>query len=211
MPEIKVNPNRMELLRLRDRLSIARRGHKLLKDKFDELMKSFLGLISQNRRLRQEIEEELAASYASLAVARAEAGSLVLEEALSVPVRKAKVEVTEQTVMNIDVPKIELVDAGEVGGYGLATVPAVLDEGLLRLSKLLPRLIEMAEREKSIELLAAEIERTRRRVNALEYVLIPNLEEATRFVTMKLDENERASRVRLMKIKEMVEGKGEAL
>jgi len=199
----------MELLRLRDRLGIARRGHKLLKDKFDELMKAFLALITENRKLRQEIEAELAASYRNLAIARAEAGSLVLDQALSVPVRKARVEMTERTVMNVDVPKIDLVDAGEVGGYGLATVPAVLDEGLLRLSGLLPRLIEMAEREKSIELLAAEIERTRRRVNALEYVLIPNLEDAIRFVTMKLDENERSNRVRLMKIKEIVEAQGE--
>ncbi|RJQ55541.1 MAG: V-type ATP synthase subunit D [Actinobacteria bacterium] len=209
MAEIRVNPNRMELLRLRDRLGIARRGHKLLKDKFDELMKAFLALITENRKLRQEIEAELAASYRNLAIARAEAGSLVLDQALSVPVRKARVEMTERTVMNVDVPKIDLVDAGEVGGYGLATVPAVLDEGLLRLSGLLPRLIEMAEREKSIELLAAEIERTRRRVNALEYVLIPNLEDAIRFVTMKLDENERSNRVRLMKIKEIVEAQGE--
>jgi V/A-type H+-transporting ATPase subunit D len=203
--EIRVNPNRMELLKLRRRLEIARRGHKLLKDKFDELMKAFLRLISENRRLRAEIEAELQLSYGSLAIARAEGGSLVLDEALSVPVRKAKVEVSTRSVMSVDVPKIDLVDAGEVGGYGLATVPAVLDEGLLQLSKLLPRLIEMAEREKAIELLAAEIERTRRRVNALEYVLIPSLSDTARFVTMKLDENERANRVRLMKIKSMVE------
>lgn len=203
--EIKVNPNRMELLKLRRRLEIAQRGHKLLKDKLDELMKVFLRLISENQRLRAEIEEELAASYRSLAIARAEGGSLVLDEALSVPVRKAKVEVSMRSVMNINVPKIELVDAGEVGGYGLATVPAVLDDGLIRLSELLPRLIEMAEREKMIELLAAEIERTRRRVNALEYVLIPTLSKTVRFVTMKLDENERANRVRLMKVKEIAE------
>jgi len=203
--EIRANPNRMELLKLRRRAEIARRGHKLLKDKFDELMKAFLALVTENRKLRAEIEAELAVSYRSLAIARAEAGSLVLDEALSVPVRKAKVEVSTRSVMSVDVPKIDLVDAGEVGGYGLATVPAVLDEGLVRLGELLPRLIEMAEREKAIELLAAEIERTRRRVNALEYVLIPALTDAVRYITMKLDENERANTVRLMKIKSMVE------
>jgi len=204
MPQIRANPNRMELLKLRRRGAVARRGHKLLKDKLDELMKEFQGRIGANRRLRAEVERDLLAAYAQFAMARAEAGQGSLETALMAGEPGPLLSVDERSLMSVSVPVFTLLDLPEPGGYSLATTPAVLDAGLSRLAEVAPRLLELAEREKAIELLAAEIERTRRRVNALEYVLIPSIDETVRSITMKLDEAERSNLTRLMKVKDMI-------
>lgn len=204
MPQIRANPNRMELLRLRKRGATARRGHKLLKDKLDELMKEFQARISDNRRLRRDVERELSAAFGYFALARAEAGSGALASALMSGEALPLLDVAEQSLMSVRVPVFTLGELPEPGGYSLATTPAVLDTALVRLAAVTPRLVELAEREKAIELLAAEIERTRRRVNALEYVLIPTIEATVRDITMKLDEAERSNLTRLMKVKDMI-------
>lgn len=205
MPALRVNPNRMELLKLRRRRQVAERGHKLLKDKLDELMKEFLARIGASRKLRTEVERELLAAYGVFAVARAEAGRASLAAALASGTPTELLEVTERNVMSVRIPEFELGELPEPGGYSLITTPMMLDAALDALAKVAPKLIELAGREKAIELLAAEIERTRRRVNALEHVLIPQLNETIRDIGMKLDEAERSNLTRLMKVKEMIE------
>ncbi len=205
MPQQRVNPNRMELLRLKKRREVAQRGHKLLKDKLDELMKEFMSRIQAIRRLRADVEKGLRNAYGLLAVARGEAGGAQLTQALLAGEPVGFVTAREHSVMSVMVPDFEVGELPSPAGYSLATTPAVLDEALASLSEVAPRLVELAEREKAIELLAAEIERTRRRVNALEHVLIPQLTETVREIQMKLDEAERSNLTRLMKVKEMVE------
>jgi V/A-type H+-transporting ATPase subunit D len=209
MPAIRVNPNRMELLRLRKRGDVARRGHKLLKDKLDELMKEFLSRIGENRRLRVEVERELSAAFGLLAIARAEAGSAALSQALMAGTPSDLLATGEKHVMSVAVPVFEVGELPERAGYSFATTPAVLDGALARLSSVARRMIDLAEREKAIELLAAEIERTRRRVNALEYVLIPQIVETVHDIQMKMDEAERGNLTRLMKVKEIIAAKEE--
>lgn len=202
---MRVNPNRMELLKLRRRRQVAQRGHKLLKDKLDELMKEFLARIGQSRALRSEVERDLLAAYGTFAMARAEAGDAALSAALASGYPTGLIDVAERNVMSVRIPRFSLAELPVPGGYSLVTTPIVLDSALDSLAVLAPRLLELAEREKAIELLAAEIERTRRRVNALEYVLIPQLDDTIRDIGMKLDEAERSNLTRLMKVKEMIE------
>ncbi len=204
MAKLRVNPNRMELMKLRKRRQVAKRGHKLLKDKLDELMKEFLARIGQSRKVRQKAEQELAAAYGLLAVARAEAGRAGLAQALSFTRPEDLVDVTERNLMSVRIPEFFLKELPKPGGYSITNTPAILDAALDALADVAPTLIELAEREKAIELLAAEIERTRRRVNALEHVLIPSLEETIRDIGMKLEEAERGNLTRLMKVKEMI-------
>lgn len=210
MPAIRVNPNRMELLKLRRRHDVAKRGHKLLKDKLDELLKEFMARIAAGRKLRREVEAELAGAYALFAVARSEAGTAAITQALLGGEPGELVETSERSVMSVRVPEFGVPQLATPGGYSLATTPALLDQALERLAAAAPRLVELAAREKAIELLAAEIERTRRRVNALEYVLIPQLETTVRAIRMKLDEAERSDLTRLMKVKDMLEAQAEA-
>lgn len=209
MPALRVNPNRMELLKLRRRRQVAQRGHKLLKDKLDELMKEFLARIGASRKMRSEVERELSAAYGTFAIARAESGSAALAAALASGTPVELLEVGERNVMSVRIPHFTLGELPAPGGYSLVTTPIVLDAALDALAELAPRLVELAEREKAIELLAAEIERTRRRVNALEYVLIPQLDSTIRDIGMKLDEAERSNLTRLMKVKEMIEAQQE--
>lgn len=208
MANLRVNPNRMELLKLRRRREVAHRGHKLLKDKLDELLKEFMARITAGRRLRREVEAGLQSAYGLFAIARAEAGSANITQALLAGEPGEMLGTGERTVMSVRVPVFGEPELSQPGGYSLATTPSVLDEALARLGAVAPRMIELAEREKAIELLAAEIERTRRRVNALEYVLIPQLDAAVREIRMKLDEAERSDLTRLMKVKEMLEAEG---
>ncbi|KYK32461.1 MAG: V-type ATP synthase subunit D [Theionarchaea archaeon DG-70-1] len=197
----KVNATRMELLKLRKRVKLAKRGHKLLKDKRDELMKQFLSLIHKNRELREEIEREIVAVYQNFMAARALMSPEMLEEALMLPKTTLKVDISTSLIMSVQVPKIEVEQQGDgFISYGLYEIPSALDQSLEALSVLMPKLIRLAEMEKSLELLALEIEKTRRRVNALEYVLIPELETTARFIEMKLDEMERSSLTTLMSI-----------
>ena len=206
--KLQVNPTRMELLRLKKRLRVAVRGHKLLKDKLDELMKNFLELVEENRRLRTEVEENLTRAFRGFAMARAVLSWSYLETALGA--HKERRGVTAQPVirMNMEIPHFVLDDEEpNIYPYGLAETTGDLDEAVRRLHSVFRPLIQLAEVEKTVELMAGEIERTRRRVNALEYVLIPQLEEQVRYITMKLEENERGNLVRLMKVKEIV-GRG---
>lgn len=205
--EIRVNPTRMELLRLKKRLKVAVRGHKLLKDKFDELMKNFMQLVNESRRLRQEVESALADSMQGFMMARAVMSREALEGAIAFPKVKAEITASVKNVMSIQVPAFQMVEPEYKGGiypYGFAQTSGELDQAIRKLSDSLKSLIELAEVEKTVELLAAEIERTRRRVNALEYVMIPQLQEKIKFIVMKLDENERGNLTRLMKIKDIV-------
>ncbi|MCS7233972.1 MAG: V-type ATP synthase subunit D [Synergistetes bacterium] len=202
--KLRVNPNRMELLRLRRRLAIAKRGHKLLKDKQDALIKQFIQLVRESRSLREELERELQRAYVNFLGARAVMSSRSLEEALLLPGIKSLLKISKVNMMSVFVPKFDFFYEGDPTNYGFWETSGELDVALYTFINFLPKLIKLAEMEKAVILLADEIERTRRRVNALEYVLIPGLEEAISFITMKLDEMERAALTRLMKIKEIV-------
>ena len=198
------SPNRMELLKLRRRLAIAERGHKLLKDKFDELMKPFLAMVKDIRDRRLEVERELCGAQQIFALARSEVFTEEMEAALLSPKATANVELRRENLVSVRAPRLELTAEGDFDCYGLGLTPSQLDEALARFSLLLPKMVLLAQEESTLKLLASEIEKTRRRVNALEYVMIPQLEETIRYITIRLDELERASRTRLMKIKEMV-------
>ena len=206
--EVRVNPTRMELNRLKIRLKKAQRGHKLLKDKRDELMRKFLALIRENKDLRARVEEELARSFASFLLAAAVMSGETMEEAIMFPKASVELEVGEKNLMSVRVPTFQMLAAEERGSdiypYGFANTSGELDTSISALSKVLPHLVRLAELEKSVCLLAAEIEKTRRRVNALEYVMIPELQKTVKYISMKLDESERAALVRLMKIKDIV-------
>ncbi|MDI9369562.1 MAG: V-type ATP synthase subunit D [Synergistaceae bacterium] len=204
MARLNVNPNRMELSRLKKRLVVAQRGHKLLKDKQDALIKAFLERAREGKALREELEAELAACYKSFLLARAQTLPAMLEQALMISGAKCDLTVSLQNVMSVLVPVYQVEQRGSPHNYGLATSSASLDLALERFARLVPKLIELAAKEKAIRLMAVEIEKTRRRVNALEHVLIPDFVETIRYISMKLDEQERSTLSRLMKIKEIV-------
>lgn len=208
MARLNVNPTRMELTRLKARLRTARRGHKLLKDKRDELMKQFLDRMRQNRDLRRQVEEKLAIAQENFSAAAAVMSPEQLEQALLYPKQSVGLSVTYENVMSVELPQytfqMKNEDPGEIYPYGFAQTSGELDDALTALSETFREMLELAQAEKSVQLLAQEIEKTRRRVNALEYVMIPQLEETIRYITMKLDENERGNLSRLMKVKDMM-------
>jgi V/A-type H+-transporting ATPase subunit D len=194
----------MELLKLRRRLTVATRGHHLLKEKLEQLVKPFLAMVRGTVELRAQVEGELMETYRLFTLARSSMAPNELEQALSHPSAVASVEVARKPVVSIMAPEFHLDIEGDLDCYGLASTPAVLDEALYRFKEVLPRLLELAAQENIVRMLALDIEKTRRRVNALEYVLLPQLEESVRYITMKLDEFERSNLIRLMKIKQMV-------
>ena len=208
MPSTTINPTRMELTRLKGRLRTAQRGHKLLKDKRDELMKQFLDTVREVRALRAEVEEELMKVHNSFTVASALMSSEALEQALLYPKQSVELDMTFQNIMSVNVPvyqfRTKSDDAGEIYPYGFANTSGELDGAVDALSGVFQDMLKLAEIEKTSQLLAEEIEKTRRRVNALEYVKIPQMEEAIKYITMKLDENERSNTIRLMKVKDML-------
>lgn len=211
--KLNVNPTRMELSKLKKRLATSKRSHKLLKDKQDELMRQFINLIKYNNKIRAEVEKELGESLKDFVMARAVMSSEFLEEAISYPKENIKVEVGTKNVMSVNVPimnfKRELEgDEGSIYPYGFMNTSAELDDAIGKLYRILPKLLELAEVEKSGQLMADEIEKTRRRVNALEYMTIPQLEETIKYIRMKLDENERGALTRLMKVKSMIDQRG---
>ncbi len=206
---IKVRATRMELLQFRKKVALAKRGHKLLKDKLDELMRQFKILINEYEGARSELEKELSIAYGEFLFARAAMTEPGLLDALRYPGAAAKVQTSKRKIMNLILPVFEVSIEGNVRNYGIFDTPAELDEALEVYKRILPRIVKLAEQEKAISLLAREIDTTRRRVNALEYKLIPELEEAIRSVRLKLDEMERGNLTRLMKVKEMVEEKRE--
>lgn len=208
MATANVNPTRMELTRLKKRLVTARRGHKLLKDKRDELMRQFLEAVRENKRIRREVEAKLETANQHMSAAR----SLMSNEAIAVAMMYHKqsmtLDVSDKNVMSVKVPvfkpQFKTSDEGDIYPYGYATTPIDLDDAILALSDILPDIIALAEIEKKCQLMASEIEKTRRRVNALEHVMIPDYEEKIRYITMKLDESERSATTRLMKVKDMM-------
>ena len=208
---LRVNPTRMELTRIKRRLLTAVRGHKLLKDKRDEMVRQFIILVKENYRLRMDVEAALSTALSNFAMARAVIEPEMMEEALLYPTRNLRVDMGIRSVLSVRVPTLTTDEAsGEIAlSYGLAETSAQLDDAIESLATLLPKMIHLAEVEKACDLLADEIEKTRRRVNALEYVMIPQLQETIRFITMKLDENERGSRTRLMKVKDMIQKRAE--
>jgi len=201
---LDVNATRMELMRLRKRLRLAKRGYDLLKRKQDELMRQFLDFIEKIGDLRQQIEERLADAHKRFLMARSVMDSETMEESIMFPNQRLTLNVATLPVMNLRLPQFDVKSQGNVYSYGLSNTSAELDSALGAYSELLPEMLNLAHIERSVELLANEIEVTRRRVNALEYILIPNLQDTIKYITMRLDEMERSNLSRLMKVKEIV-------
>ena len=203
-----VTPTRMVLKQLKGRLKTAVRGHKLLKDKRDELMRQFMDVVRRNKELRTKVEEGLTDAFAALSVASAVMSPEMLEQSLLYPRQSVELGMTFKNVMSVNVPvydfKTKSAEEGDIFPYGFAQTSGELDDAMTNLSAVFEDMLELAQVEKTMQLLAQEIEKTRRRVNALEYVMIPDLQKNIKYIAMKLEENENATKVRLMKVKEMV-------
>lgn len=208
MANITVNPTRMELTRLKGKLKTAQRGHKLLKDKRDELMKQFLDIVREVRSLRAEVEEELMTVHNSFTVASALMSSEAMEQALLYPKQSVELTMTTKNIMSVNVPvyhfQTKTKSDSDIYPYGFAATSGELDTAVDALGGVFQKMLKLAQEEKAAQLMAEEIEKTRRRVNALEYVVIPNTQDAIRYITMKLDENDRSTTTRLMKVKDML-------
>ena len=208
MPSTTINPTRMELTRLKGRLKTAQRGHKLLKDKRDELMKQFMDVVRENRALRARVEQALMRAHGSFTVASALMSPEMLEQALMYPKQSVELDMSFENVMSVNVPEYHFRtqndDPAQIYPYGFAQTSGELDDAVSELSGVFQDMLKLARIEKTSQLLAEEIEKTRRRVNALEYVKIPQMQSSIKYITMKLDENERANTIRLMKVKDMI-------
>lgn len=208
---LNVNPTRMELSKLKKRLVTARRGHKLLKDKRDELMRRFLELVRENKTLREKVERGITEANRSLIMARSLMRDETAECAMMCPRQEVRLDITSKNVMSVEIPvfeaKMRTSDPSDIYSYGLAFTASEMDDAVYELASLLPDMLRLAEVEKAAQMMAAEIEKTRRRVNALEHVMIPQYEATIKMITMKLDEAERSSTTRLMKVKDMMVAK----
>lgn len=208
MSMVTIIPTRMELTRLKKKLTTARRGHKLLKDKRDELMKRFLDTVREVKTLRAQVEEELMQVHGSFAVASALMSAQSLEQSLLYPKQSVELTMTMQNVMSVNVPVYDFntktQSASDIYPYGFAATSGELDTAVDALGKVFEKMLKLAQIEKSAQLMAEEIEKTRRRVNALEYVVIPETQDTIRYIAMKLDENDRSTTTRLMKVKDML-------
>ena len=203
-----INPTRMELSRLKSRRTTAVRGHKLLKDKRDELMRQFLDMVRENKRLREKVEADILAVNQNFVMARASMSDEALNTAMLAPTQEVSLDTDTRNVMSVDIPvlhaKTRTANPEDIYSYGFAFTSGDLDDAVKSLADILPDLLRLAEIEKSCQLIAAEIEKTRRRVNALEHVMIPETQKNIQYITMKLDENERSTQIRLMKVKDMM-------
>lgn len=208
MAMAQVNPTRMELTRLKKKLMTAVRGHKLLKDKRDELMRQFLDLIRTNKELREKVENGIKEANEKFVLAAAVMDEPALKTALLAPKQSVSVDVSTKNIMSVDIPVFNYTtktpNKYDIFSYGLAFTSGDLDDAVESLNEIMPDMLKLAECEKSCRLLATEIERTRRRVNALEHVMIPEYQRQIKYITMKLDENERSTQIRLMKVKDMM-------
>ncbi len=208
MASTQVNPTRMELTKQKKKLITATRGHKLLKDKRDELMRQFLDLVRENMALRQKVEAGILSANKNFVIAKAGMSEQALHTALMVPKQEVYLEAGRKNVMSVDIPvfeyKTRTADANDIYSYGFAFTSGDLDDAVKSLADILPDMLRLAETEKACQLMAAEIEKTRRRVNALEHVIIPEAQKNIKYITMKLDENERSTQIRLMKVKDMM-------
>ena len=208
MAVMNVNPTRMQLSKLKKQRTTAVRGHKMLKDKRDELMRQFLDLVRETRELRDRVESELERCNAHFVNAGAVMSKEALDASLLSPKQQINVDVSSKNVMSVEIPQFETStrtsDSADIFPYGFAFTSFELDDAVMSLDSLLPDLIKLAQYEKSCELMSAEIEKTRRRVNSLEHVMIPRYQETIKYISMKLEENDRSSRTRLMKVKDML-------
>ena len=208
MAIMNVNPTRMQLTKLKKQLTTAVRGHKMLKDKRDELMRQFLDLVRENRELREKIEKELSDCNAHFVNASAVMSKQALDASLMSPKQQVTIDVESHNIMSVETPVFtagtRTNDKCDIFPYGFAFTSFELDDAVMSLEKLLPDLIRLAQIEKSCEMMSAEIEKTRRRVNSLEHVMIPRYQETIKYISMKLEENDRSSRTRLMKVKDML-------
>lgn len=208
MPSTGITPTRMVLNQQKHRLKVAIRGHRLLKDKRDELMRQFMDIVRRNRELRVSVEEGLNRAFSAFTVASAVMSPKMLEQAILYPRQSVELDVKFKNVMSVNVPvynfKTKTEDTGDIYPYGFSQTSGELDDALSALSAVFENMLELAQVEKQMQLMAQEIEKTRRRVNALEYVMIPKAEENIKYISMKLEENDRSSKVRLMKVKDMM-------
>ena len=208
MASTQVNPTRMELTKQKKKLVTAVKGHKLLKDKRDELMRQFLDLARENMALRLKVEEGIKEANKNFVIAKAGMSEQTLNTALMTPKQEVYLDVTKKNVMSVDIPVFEsqtrTADANDIYSYGFAFTSGDLDGAVKSLADILPDMLKLAEIEKSCQLMASEIEKTRRRVNALEHVIIPETRKNIKYITMKLDESERSTQIRLMKVKDMM-------
>lgn len=202
------NPTRMELTRLKGKLGTAIKGHRLLKDKRDELMREFLDLVRVNMELRKKVEEGIRQANVNFVIARAGMSSEALQAALMAPKQEVSLKEGVKNVMSVNIPQFDYEtrtsDPNDIYSYGFAFTSSDLDGAVKSLADVFPDMLKLAEVEKSCQLMAAEIEKTRRRVNALEHVTIPETQAGIKYITMKLDENERSTQIRLMKVKDMM-------
>ena len=208
MASTQVNPTRMELTKLKKKLATATRGHKLLKDKRDELMRRFLDMVRENKTLREKVEAGIHAANMNFVLARSVMVDEILNVSLMAPRQEVYLDAHTKNVMSVDIPEFEYKtktqDENDIYPYGYAFTSSDLDDAVKSLADILPDMLRLAEVEKSCQLMASEIEKTRRRVNALEHVMIPDMQEKIKYIVMKLDENERSTQVRLMKVKDMM-------
>ena len=208
MAVMNVNPTRMELTRLKKQLNTALKGHKLLKDKRDELMRQFLDTIRETKELRERVESAIKGINAAFVTASSVMSKEALDTALLYPKQEVYLEQSTSNIMSVDIPvykaETRTSEKSDIFSYGFASTSFELDDAVEGLSELLPDMLLLAEKEKAVKLMADEIEKTRRRVNALEHVLIPRYSETIHFIAMKLEENDRSSRARLMKVKDMM-------
>ena len=208
MATTQINPTRMELTRLKKKLTTAVRGHKLLKDKRDELMRQFLDMVRENKRLREKVDADILAVNQNFVMARASMSDEALNTAMLAPTQEVSLDTDTRNVMSVDIPvlhaKTRTANPEDIYSYGFAFTSGDLDDAVKSLADILPDLLRLAEIEKSCQLIAAEIEKTRRRGNALEHVMIPETQKNIQYITMKLDENERSTQIRLMKVKDMM-------
>jgi V/A-type H+-transporting ATPase subunit D len=204
---VRINPTRMELKRVKERLKTAVRGHKLLKDKSEEMIRQFTALIKKNKALREELEGAISASLKKFMLAKSLTDEKKLAQAIALPAVKYQINGDKKSIMNVMVPQMEIIktEGESVFPYGFAGITGELNEAIKAITDLLPKMIELAEVEKACEMLAEEIQKNKRRVNALEYFMIPQMQETIRYIVMKLDENDRANLIRLMKVKELIE------
>ncbi len=208
MAVMNVNPTRMELTNLKKKLVTARRGHKLLKDKRDELMRRFLELVRENKELRKKVEEAIKRANTHMALSCSNMSDESLDVALMMPSQKMSIEIKDKNIMSVIVPeydvKFKTADEGDIYSYGFAFTSGDLDDAVKDFADIMPDMLRLAQTEKTCQLLASEIEKTRRRVNALEHVMIPDYEDTIKYITMKLEEADRSNTTRLLKIKDML-------
>ena len=205
MARMNVNPTRIQLKTLKSRLVVAKRGHKMLKDKCDELIKKYTSLVKQNYSLRKQVESKLKIIFSNFCFAKSYHSNVETMEHFMLPVKNFSADYGTRSLMNISVPNISVASRSDVSSpYSMVDSNSLFDKPTQMLYEVMPDILRLAEVEKTCQILSFEIEHTKRRVNALEFVMIPQLEETIKYISMKIDEQERTSKIRLLKVKSMI-------